>query len=104
MPKLSGGDEDHVHILASLKTTHCVAGIARDVKSNSSGWVHNAIGIGSFEWQDGYGAYTVSHSDVDTVRKYIQQQKEHHKKKTFQEEYLDLLRESGIEFDEKYLW
>jgi putative transposase len=99
-----GGDDDHVHILASLKPIHCPASILRELKSSSSAWIHSEIGIRSFEWQDGYGAFTISRSAVDAVTKYIQQQKEHHKRKTFQEEYLELLRESGIEFDEKYLW
>jgi putative transposase len=99
-----GGDADHVHVLASLLARHCVMNVMRDVKSNSSGWVHRALGIYGFEWQDGYGAFTVGRSDLDSVREYIRNQKEHHKKKTFQEEFLELLQESGIEFDEKFLW
>ena len=102
--KAIGGDSDHVHILASLRATHSIAEVMREVKSNSSSWVHRAIGISSFEWQEGYGAFTVSRWDVDATRRYFRQQKEHHRRKTFQEEYLELLRESGIEFDEKYLW
>jgi putative transposase len=102
--KAIGGDADHVHILAKLKATHCIADVLRELKSSSSGWIHDEIGIGPFEWQDGYGAYTVSSSAVDSVMKYIEHQKEHHKKKSFQDEYLDLLRENGIEFDEKHLW
>jgi putative transposase len=99
-----GGDEDHVHVLASLKATHCPADIMRELKSNSSAWVHNVIGIRSFDWQDGYGAFTIGCSDVAAIKKYIQEQKEHHRRKTFQEEYLELLKGSGIEFNEKYLW
>ncbi len=60
--------------------------------------------IRSFDWQNGYGAFTVGKSEVGVVKKYIEQQKEHHRRKTFQEEYRELLRECGIEFDERYLW
>lgn len=103
-PIIIGGDSDHVHILARLKTTHRVDLVLRDLKADSSKWIHREIGILGFGWQDGYGAYTISSSDVDSKRKYIENQKEHHRRRTFQEEYLDLLRESGIEFDERYLW
>ncbi len=102
--KIIGGDADHVHILAGLKATHRVDLLLRDIKSDSSRWVHREIGIAEFAWQEGYGAYSVSSSDIEKVRIYIENQKEHHRRKTFQEEYLDLLRESGIEFDERYLW
>jgi putative transposase len=99
-----GGAADHVHIEVSLKATHCLADVMREIKTNSSRWIHSAIGERRFGWQDGYGAFTVSRSDVEALRQYIQEQKEHHRKKTFQEEYLDLLRRSGIQFDETYLW
>ena len=98
-----GGDADHAHVLASLRATHCAADVMRDMKANSSAWVHNVIGLRLFKWQDGYGAFTIISSDVPATIKYIQGQKEHHRRKTFQEEYLELLKECGIEFDEKYL-
>ena len=98
-----GGAADHVHILASLKATHCPAEIMREIKASTSGWIRNVIGIRLFGWQDGYGAFTVSRSDIEAKRKYIRGQKKHHRKKTFQEEYLDLLRLSNISFDERYL-
>jgi len=99
-----GGAEDHVHILASLRATHCLADVMREIKASSSGWIHSAIGIRLFGWQDGYGAFTVGSREVESINRYIREQKEHHRRKTFQEEYLDLLRQSGIEFDERYLW
>ena len=99
-----GGATDHVHVLASLKATHCLADIMRELKSGSSHWVHETIGIGMFGWQDGYGAFTVGRSEVDWIKQYIRQQKEHHRRKSFQEEYLELLRQSGIDFDERYVW
>jgi putative transposase len=99
-----GGDEDHVHVLMRLKPAHCLASIVREMKSGSSAWIHGEIGIRHFEWQDGYGVYTVNSSGTNAVTRYILQQKQHHKTKTFQEEYLEFLRASGIEFDERYLW
>ena len=76
----------------------------RDVKRVSSAWVHETIGDKQFEWQDGYGAFTVSASVVEKVRQYIAKQEEHHRKKTFQEEYVEFLKSSGVEYDERYLW
>ena len=102
--KSIGGDADHVHILASLKATHSVAEVMKVLKANSSGFVHKEMGIRSFDWQSGYGAFTVGKSELGAVKRYIEQQKEHHQRKTFQEEYRELIREYGIEFDERYLW
>ena len=99
-----GGTGDHVHILASLGATHCLADVVRDLKSCSSKWVHEAIGNTLFGWQDGYGAFTVGKSRIEGIKRYVRSQKEHHRKKTFQEEYLDLLRDSGIDFDKRFLW
>jgi putative transposase len=99
-----GGTEDHVHIMAKLKATHCLAHVLRDIKANSSGWVHRVIGIPLFDWQNGYGAFTVGIAEVAGINEYIQGQKDHHRKRTFQEEYLELLKEHRIEFDERYLW
>jgi REP element-mobilizing transposase RayT len=99
-----GGDADHVHLLASLKPRHCVANVLQTLKANSSGWIHKEMGIHSFDWQNGYGAFTVGKSQLGGVQKYIEKQKEHHRRKTFQEEYRELLQEFGIEFDERYLW
>jgi hypothetical protein len=58
----------------------------------------------TFQWQDGYGAFSISQSDIESIKKYIQSQKEHHRRKTFQEEYLELLKQSGVEYDDRYLW
>ena len=76
----------------------------RDVKRASSAWVHETLGERDFAWQDGYGAFTVSASLIDTVKKYIAGQEEHHRKKTFQEEYVELLKRSGVKYDERHLW
>ncbi len=104
VPEEIGGTDDHVHILASLGAMHRPADVIRDLKSEASKWVHEVIGIRLFDWQDGYGAFSVGKSQLGDLKKYIRGQQEHHRKKTFQEEYLELLRESGTKFDERFLW
>ena len=96
-----GGVADHVHLLVGLRATHCLADVLRELKSVSSGWMHDEIGLHAFTWQEGYGAFTVSASQCNAVRRYIEQQEEHHWTRTFREEYLELLRRSGVEFDER---
>ncbi len=76
----------------------------RDVKAVSSRWVHEEIDVRSFAWQEGYGAFTISASQRDVVRADITKQEEHHRKRTFQEEYLELLKRSGVDYEERYLW
>ena len=104
VPLEVGGVADHVHILAALKATHCLADVLRDTKAGSSRWVHDTIRVRSFDWQDGYAAITVSPSHVARVRRYIAHQEVHHRKRTFQDEYRQILIKSGIAFDERYLW
>jgi len=104
VPESIGGMADHIHLLLGLKSTHCLADVLREAKQASSEWVHQIIGQSIFSWQDGYGAFTVSFSQLPTVKHYIENQCEHHRKRSFQEEYLELLRKSQIQFDERYLW
>jgi putative transposase len=104
IPEAIGGVADHVHLLIGLKATHRFSDVMRDLKRTSSAWAHETIGDKQFEWQDGYGAFTVSASLLDTVRNYIARQEEHHRKKTFKEEYVELLKLSGVEYDDRYLW
>ena len=99
-----GGTADHVHLLIGLRATHRLADVVRDIKQSSSEWVHQSIPMAIFYWQEGYGAFTVSASQRDVVKRYIARQPEHHLKRTFQEEYRKLLMNSGIEFNERYLW
>jgi REP element-mobilizing transposase RayT len=99
-----GGVGDHVHLLAGLRATHRLADVLREIKSVSSTWVHEEIGVKNFAWQEGYGAFTVSASRLESVRQYIENQEEHHRTRTFREEYVELLRRSGVEYDERYLW
>ena len=88
-----------------MPATVSIAEMMRIVKGKSSAWVHEQFpSRGTFAWQAGYGAFSVSHSQIDTVTKYIAGQEEHHKKVSFQEELLSFLRKQGIEFDERYIW
>ena len=102
--EIVGGVSDHVHLQLGLRATHCLADVVRDIKAVSSRWVHEEIHLRSFEWQEGYGAFTVSASQRNAVRDYIARQEEHHRRRTFQEEYRELLDRSGVEYDERYLW
>lgn len=103
VPQAIGGVADHGHLLIGLRATACLADVARDIKAISSRWVHDEIGDRAFSWQEGYGAFTVSASQLDAVRDYIARQEEHHRKMSFMDEYRELLRRSGVEFDERYL-
>jgi REP element-mobilizing transposase RayT len=101
-----GGMNDHIHILVKLKPDKAVSDILRDLKANSTGWMHDVFPrMKDFTWQKGYGAFTVSSSQVEKVRNYILNQEEHHKKVgSFRDEFIKLLVANEIEFDEKYLW
>jgi len=103
MPLAVGGVADYVHLLVSLKSKHRLDYFLSDLKADSSTWIHQELHK-KFEWQKGYGAFSVSPNSIEGVRKYIANQAEHHRKITFQDEYHELLKKSGIDFDEKYLW
>lgn len=104
VPEAIGGVADHVHLLIGLRATHCLADVVRDIKAASSRWVHDEMRITPFAWQEGYGAFTVSASQREAVCEYIASQEEHHRHRTFQEEYVEFLRRCGVEFDERFLW
>jgi len=100
-----GGVEDHLHALFSLSKNHPLKKIVEEVKKGSSKWMktegpRNA----EFYWQAGYGAFSVSLSSLGSVMRYIENQDEHHRKMTFQDELRELLRRHQIEFDERYVW
>ncbi|HEV8580490.1 MAG TPA: IS200/IS605 family transposase [Thermoanaerobaculia bacterium] len=100
-----GGIPDHVHILVRLKPVLAVADLVREVKSGSSKWIHErARSIPDFGWQTGYAVFSVSESNEGVVRRYIQNQEEHHRKATFKQELVALLQKHGIEYDPAYLW
>jgi REP element-mobilizing transposase RayT len=101
----AGGMPDHIHLLAAMSKSIAVTDALRDMKANSSKWVHETFPEqADFAWQTGYGAFTVSFSGLESVRRYLAGQAEHHRVRTFQEEFLELLRRHGIEFDEQYVW
>ncbi len=97
-----GGIEDHIHMLIELPPTIAVAEAVRTIKSNSSKWV-NELGR-SFAWQKGYGAFSVSASNITAVERYIRNQERHHRKMTFEDEFLGFLKKHGIDFDPKYVF
>jgi REP element-mobilizing transposase RayT len=99
------GPTDHVHILAILPAKLATSEILNKVKANSSGWVHKTFSARqTFAWQTGYGAFGVSPSQKQAVLEYISNQEEHHRKLSFQEEFVSFLKKHEIEYDEKYLW
>src|SRR5262245_19481293 len=100
---LASGVLDHVHLLARLRQDKAVSEPLRSIKANSSGWIHDGFPkLQGFHWQDGYGAFTVSKSQMETVRRYIANQEAHHRKVTFQAEFLTLLKAHEIEYEERY--
>lgn len=100
-----GGVSDHIHLLTRLSSKIAVADVVRDIKANSSKRMNESDLVREkFEWQIGYGAFTVSYSQIEPVQQYIQNQEEHHRKKTFQEEYEAFLTRHGIEFRPEYLF
>ena len=98
-----GGIEDHNHLFLGVKPSHRLDYLIRDIKGDSSAFVKKEFDR-KFAWQKGYGVFSVSPSAIDDVRKYVLNQEAHHTKKTFQDEYVELLKKSGTPFDEEYLW
>lgn len=100
-----GGTPDHLHALLSLPSTMSFAKAVQLIKGGSSKWVHDTFPeYKKFQWQEGYGAFSVSVSQMKRTIEYILAQKEHHRKRTFQEEFLELLDKHGIEYDSRYLF
>jgi len=100
-----GGIEDHIHALVLAPPTIAPSQVAQYLKGDSSKWIHEEFSkLRGFEWQDGYGAFSIGQSNLSSLKKYIASQKEHHRKRSFQEELVQFLDEYGIEYDERYLW
>ncbi len=96
---------DHIHILVGLKARLSISDLVRDIKTGSSKYINdNHWVMGKFNWQEGFGAFSYSKSHIDNVVKYILNQEEHHKAKSFKEEYIEFLEKFDIEYDEKYLF
>jgi REP element-mobilizing transposase RayT len=97
-----GGTRNHIHLLIGLPATLTLSEAVQKLKANSSRWMGEHVR--AFEWQKGYGAFSVSPSLVETVKAYVRNQPEHHKRRSFEEEFLALLRKSGVPFDEEHLF
>jgi putative transposase len=98
------GMEDHVHLVAKLRPDLALSDVLRELKSNASGWMHDVFPrLSDFSWQRGYAAFTVSQSNLEQVQRYIDHQKEHHRKVSFRDEFINFLKINGIEYDERYI-
>ena len=99
------GMPDHIHILVGLKPSMCISDLVRDIKNNSTNFINDHGWLGKkFSWQDGYGAFSYSESNYGKVIDYIKNQKQHHAKRTFRDEYLSFLKKFNVPFDDKYLF
>jgi REP element-mobilizing transposase RayT len=104
-PLIVGAVDDHVHILCGLPRTLTIAQLIEEVKTNSSARIkEEGPALAGFHWQNGYGVFSVSPSNVEPVKAYIANQQEHHRQRTFQEEFRLMLERHGIEYDERYVW
>jgi putative transposase len=99
------GTTDHVHLLIGFNPDCSISDLVRDIKSNASKWINDkGFAMGKFEWQTGFGAFTIGQSQIDRIFKYIANQEEHHKVKTFREEYVDFLKAYQVEFNIQYVF
>jgi REP element-mobilizing transposase RayT len=100
-----GGTEDHIHIVCSMSRTIAIADLLEAVKKSSSKWLKTkGDQFSRFAWQNGYGAFSIGQSQLPMVKRYIIGQRDHHRKKTFQEEFREFLQKYQIKFDERYVW
>ena len=96
---------DHIHIFIGMKPIQSISDLLQDIKESSSKWINKRkLVVGKFNWQAGYGAFSYSHSQIDSVVKYIQNQQQHHRKKTFREEYIEFLKKYDVPFEERYIF
>ena len=98
------GMSNHIHVFVGYKPHQLIPDLLQDIKGSSSGWINKKGFVkGKFKWQEGYGAFSYSHSQIDRVVKYILNQEQHHNKKTFREGYLELLSRFNVDYDERYI-
>ncbi len=102
-PEGIGGIEDRVHLLVGLKTTHRISDFMRELKKSASEWIRTTMELPEFKWQAGYGVFTVGATARPKVKTYIANQREHHRVKSFREEFMEMLARAGVEYDPKYL-
>ncbi|MCC7532877.1 MAG: IS200/IS605 family transposase [Bacteroidia bacterium] len=99
------GVQDHIHIFINLKPSCCISDLVREIKKSSTNFINdNKLTKHKFQWQNGYGVFSYSHSHIDRVAKYVMNQKEHHKKQSFKHEYLAILQKLDIKYEEEYLF
>ena len=104
-PIIVNGMPDHIHAFVGLRPSMALSDLVRDIKNNSSNFINGKKWVrGKFSWQEGYGAFSYSHSQLDSVYKYILNQAQHHRRKTFREEYLSFLKEFDVPFEERFLF
>jgi putative transposase len=104
-PIVVGGHKDHIHILCLLSQKIALMKLLEETKSHSSKWIKTKDkAYGNFYWQNGYGAFSINPTEIEVVKNYILNQKEHHKNKTFQQEYMAFIKKYNVEYDERYLW
>ena len=104
-PIIVNGVADHAHLFIGLKPSMAVSDLLRDVKNNTSNFINEQNWIrGKFKWQEGYGAFSYAHSQIDQVYQYILKQEEHHKKQSFRDEYLEFLRKFEVPYEERFLF
>jgi len=100
-----GGMADHIHLAVKLKPVHALSEFMRKVKGNSSKWLNDQNRLSErFSWQDGYGAFSVSESQISNVMQYIREQEKHHQQLSFKDEFIEFLKRHRVEYDERYLW
>jgi len=104
IPLAVGGTADHVHLFCKLRQDKALSDVLREVKASSSAWIHDTFRTVAFAWQEGYGAFTVSPSQAERLRQYVAGQEAHHRRTTYQQEFLTLLQKHGVAYDERYLW
>jgi len=105
IPIIINGIENHIHVLCIMSKNICLADLMEDIKRNSSRWIKTIdIYYKDFAWQGGYAGFSVSPSKVEAVKKYIANQKNHHKKQTSQDEYIQFLKEHGVDYNDEFLW
>jgi len=98
------GTADHIHLLTKLRPDRALSDVLRDLKANATGWMHDVFpSLKNFSWQRGYGAFTVSQSSVEEVRNYIARQKDHHRRVSFRDEFIQFLIANGIEYDGRFI-
>jgi putative transposase len=101
----AGGIEDHIHLLATISRQQAISDVLRIIKASSSTWIHDTFpSMKNFAWQNGYGVFTVSASNVERVTQYIAKQKEHHQRLSFQEEFVRFLKKHQVAYDERFIW